>query len=234
MDQERQIRFLIPPFFLFSSLLWGIYWSDPVHLHWHDLIQGDLLKYIGIAAASALPLGYLIGTFTVLFLKLFSLIIGHNYEALFSLNTLVNMSEAIGKKTTENEFKNMCRFQKMRIELNTAAVFDHEFHYNNSKGTHEWVMRRWNAVNISFNSITALLFAILSGCLLKIPIKAFWTISTLILAAMFLTTGILAWRDIFKMFEFQSIRYKAIIKNRTICKIDSSCRTPGAERNVNR
>ena len=169
MDQERQIRFLIPPFFFYSSLLWGIYWSDPVHLNWHELIKGDLLLYIGIMAASALPLGYLIGTITVLSLKIFSLIIGHNYEALFSLKTLLSMSETIQKKIIEEDYQKLSRFQKMRIELNTAVVFDHELHYNNSKGTHEWVMRRWNAVNISFNSITALLFAIISGYYLKYP-----------------------------------------------------------------
>lgn len=229
MDQNRQIRFLIPPFFLFSSLLWGIYWSDSVHLRWHDMMQDGLLTYIGIAVASTLPLGFLIGTITVLLLKIFSLILGQYYETITSKGTFEKMSKGINTNVSKIELEYFRRLKMMRIRFNTVVIFDHEILYNNSKGTHEWLIRRWSAVNISFSSIIALFLALVTGLILEIPVTPLWKNSTYIMALLLFITGIFAWRDIYKMFEFQSCRYKNMIENNKV-QMNVVIPPPGAER----
>ena len=47
MDLDRQIRFVIPPFFLFASLLWG------AHLAGCDLSPFFKKDALGLLAASA-------------------------------------------------------------------------------------------------------------------------------------------------------------------------------------
>src|SRR6266566_3735207 len=90
MDQDRKIRFAIPPFFLIASLLWG------AHLGSRDLSQifkRETAKMLGLLAATTVvivPVGFLISTISVtLLLRGLALIAGTpTYEAVLSDSTL--------------------------------------------------------------------------------------------------------------------------------------------------
>ncbi len=73
MDQDRQIRFLIPPFFLFASLLWGAHLG---HLDISRVLKFENAKEIlGVLAATAvavIPVGFLVSAISVLLLRAFA------------------------------------------------------------------------------------------------------------------------------------------------------------------
>ena len=72
MDEDRQIRFLISPFFLYCSLLWWGYVSPETYLMSANLKPDSLKELLSIVAAvgaATLPIGYSIGTITTLFLR---------------------------------------------------------------------------------------------------------------------------------------------------------------------
>jgi hypothetical protein len=64
MDPARQLRFLVAPFFFFSSLLWGYYLS-------HGLPALEVSGLIAVLVASFFPIGFFIGVLSHLLLKLF-------------------------------------------------------------------------------------------------------------------------------------------------------------------
>ncbi len=75
MDQHRQIRFLIPPFFLYASILWWGYIDPKLHCQLAASVGGnlrDVLPILAAVGAATLPLGFSIGTFGVLILKCFA------------------------------------------------------------------------------------------------------------------------------------------------------------------
>jgi len=71
MDQDRQIRFVIPPFFLLGSMLWGAFVGS---VDLSPLVAPDTAKeLLGLLAATAvaiLPLGFLISTISILLIRL--------------------------------------------------------------------------------------------------------------------------------------------------------------------
>jgi len=79
MDNDRRIRFIVPPLFLLASLLWGAC-VDPA-IGWaglHDLLPEDFLRtldtveLLGLLAGGGLvlfPLGYIIGTLAYVVLR---------------------------------------------------------------------------------------------------------------------------------------------------------------------
>src|SRR5271170_6675959 len=86
MDQDRQIRFLIPPFFLFASLLWGAYLGG---CDLSRIFKPDSLKdSLGVLAATAVlvvPIGYLISTISVALLRILAFVLRRpTYEALLT------------------------------------------------------------------------------------------------------------------------------------------------------
>ena len=91
MDQNRQIRFAIPPFFLLASLLWGAYLGgldlSPV---FKPGTAKEVLALLATAAVAVVPMGYLISTLSVAFLRgLVAIAKKPTYEAVLSDTTLV-------------------------------------------------------------------------------------------------------------------------------------------------
>src|SRR6266446_7888373 len=150
MDQDRQIRLAIPPFFLFASLLWGAYLS---HRDLSPILKPETAKEVlGLLAATAVaivPVGYLISTISVNVLRLLAVIARKpTYEAVLDEATL----ERIWKQLKTSQPTN-----KM-LALYAAATFDHELL---ATGIHMWLFRRWTSFNIAVHSIVALVLALL-------------------------------------------------------------------------
>src|SRR5256885_16514228 len=90
MDQDRQMRFAIPPFFLFASLLWGAHLSGcDLNAIFKPETAKEVLGLLAAAAVAILPVGFVISTFSIFFLRLLALITGTpTYEAVLKDRTL--------------------------------------------------------------------------------------------------------------------------------------------------
>jgi len=195
MDQDRQIRFVIPPFFLFASLLWG------AHLGGRDLspifspqTAKEVLGLLAAAAVGIVPMGFLIGTLSVTLLRGLALIArSPTYEARLSDSTLDHIWAQLQSKQAKDK----------KLTLYAAATFDHELL---PAGIHTWIMRRWNSFNVATHSIVALMLAHAVAPIFSIPQVRAWWGSTLLLVGLLLVTALNAWRETMAMIEFQSHR----------------------------
>jgi hypothetical protein len=221
MDQDRQIRFLISPFFLYASLLWWAY-LDPtvnsvlIRLKPNDL--KDLLTVVAAAGSATIPIGLSIGTLGISLLKLwFKFRSRHGdrqlYDACVSNGCLQTMLREVG--TAQED-----RGSNRESLLYVAATFDHELL---PEKIHEWLLRRWNSFNVAFNSALALFISILI-----IPIRILYTFSldpicgwnyqrwwwlgtNIFLICVFAATACAAWHETMAMIEFQA-RRKGVYK----------------------
>lgn len=197
MDQDRQIRFVIPPFLLFASLLWG------AHLGGRDLspilkpeAAKDLLGVLAAAAASIIPVGFLIGTISVLVLRGIARIARtQTYEA--------HLNDAALQMVWEQVRPGESRDRK--ATLYAVATFDHELL---APGTHGWIVRRWNAFYVSTNSCVALLLAHALAVPVCVAQTWRWGTSTAVVVVMLAVHAFNAWHDTMAMLEFQASRPK--------------------------
>jgi hypothetical protein len=195
MDQDRQIRFVIPPFFFLASLLWG------THLGHRDLsailppeMARNVLGLFAAAAVVIVPMGFLISTLSVLLLRLLAVIFRQpTYEAVLSDSTLGRIWDQL--QSTRQRDK--------QLALYAAATFDHELL---AAGIHTWLLRRWNSFNLATHSIVALFLAHGVALIFSIPQVCWWWVSTLAVFVPLLITACHAWRETMKMIEFQSYR----------------------------
>lgn len=189
---DRQIRFAIPPFFLFASLLWG------AHLAGCDLsplFKKDALGLLAASAAAVVPIGFLIGAVSVAVLKLIAKIAQvSTYEAVLSDACLDRIWGQL-RSTQAKRHKSVTLF--------VAATFDHELL---ATGIHTWLLRRWNSFNVAAHSIVALWLAHFAARMFHMPQVCRWWTSTVILSALLFVTALEAWRETMKMIEFQSYR----------------------------
>ena len=193
MDQDRQIRLLIPPFFLIGAM------AFIAHTAGADLVaeaEGysteQLLAIGGVVGASALPGGYLLTSLTLLLLRGIASLFGWaTYEAHISEAAYGSVWTHLGLPPPA----------KRDQELFAVATFDHELL---SAGVHTWLMRRWNAFNIAVSSMAAIvLAAVLAAWMGIFPPLSGWLCLLgvcLILGA----TGLRAWRQTMQMIEFQA------------------------------
>jgi len=199
-DQERQIRFLYPPFFLLASLLWGLY-LDPNRCL-SDILPttsfpAEASKILGLIAGGGIFIiaaGFLIGAVSVLALRLIFFMLGRRrYEASVSAECLKRIWERVHAAELPDTSK----------ALYAVATFDHEII---PKSIHEWVGRRWSAFHTSVHSCTALVLAIVIGSRISIDVSVEWLVTTLIVCAILATNAFWAWRDTMAMIDFQSHR----------------------------
>lgn len=210
MDQVRQIRFLIPPFILFVSLIWGVFWSDPNHILWSEFLGSNLLAKVGILLTSTLPAGYLIGLFKVFILKFLFCRSPHSYECHISIETLKLMSQEANISFNEDKFEAYNNKDRKRIEHFTQVMFDHGLIYNKYKGVHEWMVRRWSSFNISIDSVIALLLALIFGLIFKIHLSIVWIAFSVILCLGFIVMAYWSYNDTMKMNEFQAKYFRIV------------------------
>jgi hypothetical protein len=197
MDQDRQIRFAIPPFFLFASLLWGAYLGgrdlSPI---FRPETAKEVLGLLAAAAVAVVPIGFLISTLSVTLLRGLAAVFGNpTYEAVLSDSTLERVWNQLASKQTKNK----------KLTLYAAATFDHELL---AAGIHTWLLRRWNSFNVATHSIVALALAHAVAPIFRIPQVCAWWISTVIVVTLLLWTALNAWRETMTMIEFQSYRHQ--------------------------
>lgn len=203
MDEERRIRFLVPPLFLIGSLLWGLACDpdnslqDLVGLKVDDL--GDMLGLLASGSIIVVTFGFLLGTMTVFVLRTTCRVCYSRYHE------VVVSPEALGRiwdrlavpadhRTNENE-------------LYAGAAFDHETMKNSKEGIHLWLMRRWNAFNVSATSTTALVVSVIGGvCCLDVSISWKWILPVSLIIVLFVWSAFVSHRDTMRMIEFQANR----------------------------
>lgn len=203
MDQDRQIRFAIPPFLLFASLLLGAHLGgrDLSPLLKPDTVK-DLFGVLAAAAVSIVPVGFLIGAISVIVLRGVALIVRTpTYEAHLKAIALQRIWEHIrpvGK-------------QDPKATLYVVATFDHELL---APGIHAWIVRRWNAFYVSANSCVALLLAHALAAPFCIAQTWRWGLSTAVIVAVLAIHAISAWHDTMAMLEFQASRSQEALSSR--------------------
>lgn len=154
MDQDRQIRFLIAPFFLYASLLWWVFIDPNLRCSLVTLTGGglkELLPVVAAAGAATIPLGFSIGTLGLFLLKAVFWVRSkfwppaQAYDASASDECLKIILREVGAP------------RETRASLLYAvATFDHELL---PAGIHTWLVRRWNSFNVAFNSALAVVIS---------------------------------------------------------------------------
>jgi len=195
MDQDRKIRFAIPPFFLIASLLWGAHLGRPdVCQIFKPETAKEMLGLLAATAVVIVPVGFMISTLSVMLLRALVLIARTpTYEAVLSDSTL----ERIWGQLQSTQARDK------KLSLYAATTFDHELL---ATGIHTWLLRRWNSFNVAAHSIVALVLAHAVAPIFSIPQVCAWWLSTLLLVGLLFVTVLNAWWETMKMIEFQSYR----------------------------
>jgi len=198
MDQSRQIRFLIPPFFLYASLFWGDYVSCG-NLFEQITSQPSLKVFFSIVGlgASTIPLGFLIGSIPIALFNLIELLL-KIFNKHWSYEVWIKKEDAkkLWNKVTKQEFN----FKKT---FYASATFDHGIL---EKGVNSWMMRRWNAFNTNLNCCIALMLAHVIGSFLSVKQSRSWYATTGVIFVALLINAIMAYWKTMKMIEFQANR----------------------------
>jgi hypothetical protein len=212
MDQDRQIRFLISPFFLYASLTWWAYVDPFLHCYLVglNLAPKDLLSIAAAAGAATIPLGFSIGTLGLALLRLWFFIRYRSsrqrqmYEASLSDDCLQVILRVTGASKENRDSL-----------LYAAVTFDHELL---PEGVHKWLLRRWNSFNVAFSSAFALLMSLLIVPLRILytwslnPIRgwsrgeSWWAATNIFLIILVFNAARMSWRETMGMIEFQSRR----------------------------
>jgi hypothetical protein len=200
LDKDRQIRMLIPPFFLVASVLWAAYLSGSLSPFLRTGERGsdvDSLKLVlsvfGVVGVSTLPIGYAISTLTIAAMRVWPvrfLFPHRNYEMPIS-------TEALGRVWQ------VLRVSRIpRLDFFASTAFDHALL---EPKIHEWLIRRWNSFNVSTSSITALIVSLPLSCALHIPVLKWgmwrWWSLVLFLVAILVWRSAESWREVKGMFD---------------------------------
>src|SRR5436190_21115009 len=145
MDKERQIRMLIPPFFLAASVLWLAYLTGGLGPYLEPKATGaieslkSIVSILGLVGVATLPAGYAIGILTISILRLWCLVSPRwpfphgNYEICISVAGMSRVRGLLSDREIPSE-----------DNLSATAVFDH---VRLQSEVHEWLLRRWNSFN---------------------------------------------------------------------------------------
>lgn len=195
MDKDRQIRLLIPPFFLLASVLWEAYLSGDLLQYLHSTASnGDVaslktvLSILGVVGVATLPVGYGIGVLTMCLLRVISLKLPHrSYEVPFSEAAMEKIWSRLGRSKGSSP------------ALCAAAVFDHALL---RPSIHQWLFRRWTTFNICTQCAMALLLSCLLGHALHVQPTWKWGFTLAFATGMFVWQSIASWKETRSMFDF--------------------------------
>ncbi len=197
MDSERQIRFLYPPLILMGSILLGISFDETTTLD--DVITyligsnkeiNTLTALLG-ATSLILVIGFVLGTITIVSLKLLCFKNGWDYEIWLKEGSYTSIGKLILKDSDRIEKED---------RLYASVTFDHAIV---PKAVHDWIARRWNSFFVSSNSTTALIMSLALAPVLNIDMTCGWVLITLLFIIIFGYLSYLAWRQTMRMIEFQ-------------------------------
>jgi len=212
MDQIRKIRFLIPPFFFIASMLFVIYYSSPAREFLSTLKnfidEKDSYKFLiaifSAGAISILPIGFLIGSFSYAILRAIFFLFrsrGCKYEVCLNRDYLKRIWIKIGLRKPYYSF---VEEQLDDLIYYATITFDHHILFKKRKGIHDWLVRRWNAFNISVHCISALILSYVLSWLLEAKMPSVWYTITLSIIIVLVINAVCTWRETMKMMDFQS------------------------------
>jgi hypothetical protein len=224
MDPVRQIRLLIPPFFFFGSLLTGWFTSN-IHCHWNWLKNQNITTITGIVAIigiASLPIGFLLSTMTLMFLKFFRYF-GWTYETGLTENELSEIWPLLDTRLGRNNNRGLYLLTGERTSNETrwhaSVEFVHNIIQSRSKGIFEWMSRAYSAFWICSCSLTSLVLTIVVLLFGKItPPAEWWYINGFLIIIMGIG-ALLARRDVINMERFQTL--KNFIKTDRKIRIDA-------------
>ena len=162
LDQLRELRLLLPPFFFFASLASGAY-LDPkfqllCKLHQFKDSQAIVIASVG---AATVPVGFLIGIISMMLLT-----------ALSRRTRWQQWDVPHCESTVSAMWRRLGIPRQKRLDLQAVSTFDRVVIH---KEILDWLVRRWTAFLVSVNSIVALLLGIVVvSRLLGIDPPRFW------------------------------------------------------------
>lgn len=197
MDKERQIRFLYPPLIFLGSIALGT-WLDYPNVFGERIsnflsnanITSVIVAVLG-AGSIVLVLGFVIGTVTILLLRVLFFRNGFSYEFILSKGTY----EKIGKIILANKDDSI----RKEDRIYAGVVFDHG---HIDQNVHGWIARRWNAFLIAAFSAFGLLASLLIGSILGVSLTTPWLIITIILTLCFIIQSRLSYIETMRMITF--------------------------------
>lgn len=197
MDRDRQIRFLYPPLIFISSIALGVFLDYPNSLSktvfetlGNDNATSVVATLLGLGSV-VLVLGYLIGTVTILLLRLLFFWNRFNYEFKLSEQTYDEIGRLIFKK--ENDAIGI------KERMYAAVVFDHS-HINDR--IHSWIVRRWNAFMIASFSVVGLLGSLFLGPPLGFSSTSGWFFTVGFFILCLVLQAWLSYRETMRMISF--------------------------------
>ena len=198
MDEPRQIRFLVPPFFMFGSLALGACLAGKLDLKCYPIDK--LIPLAAGLAALSIPLGFLITSASIFSLRIIWffiwLSVRGSYEAWLSDETWMVLWPKL---------RNGLHADKKWV-LYAAATFDHQLL---APGINGWIQRRWTTFYLSVHCIAAVLLAHLVAHFIPISETRRWKIYTAAVVILFLTNAVIAWLQTMRMFKFQAFRTRS-------------------------
>ena len=199
-DEARRFRFVIPPAFFVASLLLGLYYSDFDFLGvLGSLGTEKLVALAGLAAASAVPVGYLLTSISLILLRGIFRLFSYTYEIVLPPKAW-NRIWPLLKTDLQTERK---------WHLYAAATFDHEMLRSE---THAWIQRRWSTFHVSAHSCTAVIvshIAALFGPVRETWGWVLWSVGAVVILGL---SAWIAWRHTMQMIEFQSGRSPCVFE----------------------
>jgi hypothetical protein len=208
MNKERQIQLLYPPLFFLAALAFAGYLdtSTGIATYLKDPKAAGtagfaIEKILGIAAAGGILIivaGFLIGTVSILLLRLGFLICGlRHYETALPEDFVERIWPMLD---TQQKFDKS--LHKGRV-LYATATFDHEVI---PEKMHDWLFRRWSSFNICVRSCVALALSWVVVWQASISPGENWKIYVSVTMVLFGMHATLAWVETMKMLKFQSYR----------------------------
>ena len=152
MEQDRTLRTLIPPFVVFTSLLWVTTLQTG---GWPTFPSDRTVTAIFVAVlaggAAVVAVGFVLSSVSIWLLRRWSRrwykvtidIAGFSNDVIKGFCSGADLPLAMAKK----------------YPLQCAAAYDHKTLRVDAEGLHEWAARRWNVFHVSAHCCLALVFA---------------------------------------------------------------------------
>lgn len=208
MDAARQIRFHIPTFFFFASVLSAAVCSPMRSEVWcilRDLRFEGLASMIAAIGITALPIGFFISAITTLTLRFGFWICESDWFYQFETGERQRVKNAMHYSSEPPDVILPARWE--------TVAFDHDVLHKDARGLHEWIMRTWSFSAASSNSVTALIASFLMVKVLKIhPYPGWWAMAIFVLLVL-IANSYVARQDARSMIRFQT--YRRIQNERT-------------------
>ena len=151
MEQDRNLRSLIPPLVFVASLVWVSLLQSGWGAFQSDKVGATVAALLAGGAAVVVALGFVLSSVSIWLLRTWScLYFGKTIDiAGFSDEMLVSFGGKVG----------LSKDLALRYPLQCAALYDHGVVREKNKGGHEWAARRWNMFHVSVHCCLALVLA---------------------------------------------------------------------------